>query len=341
MISPKELIAMHEAINIAKNPDTPKGPNPRVGCVILDKSGTYLSRGFHLGSGSDHAEISAIKNARQDLVGATMVVTLEPCNHSGKTGPCVEAILKSGINKVIIGQKDSTAIGSGGGAVLAKSGIEVIFSPLEPEVSAINPWFSVAMKQQRPYLRLKLATSLDGRIAARDGSSKWITSSAARRLVHQFRTDSSIILSSTKTVIIDDASLLARNSNNDLLKIQPQRVVLGRSEIPQNHRIFKEGVAPLIYPHHDLDSVLADLWSKQFNSVLVEAGPRLTTALLRSGLVNEVLWFQAPILLGDQGLAAVLDLGVETLEKAHKLHPYSVEQVGVDTLTTLQIPVVN
>jgi len=329
---PAEIIAMHHAFNLAQTPAVPLGPNPRVGCVLMDKNGAYLGEGCHRGVGTDHAEIAAIQSSKSNLSGATAVVTLEPCYRPDRETDCARTLLKAGVSRIVIAQPDKTAKSAGGADFLRSQSIEVVENVATEEASGINPWFSIAQMQKRPYVRLKIASSLDGKIAAGDGSSKWITSSESRQIVHSLREASDYIITSTKTVLSDEAKFTARNSFDELRSHQPSVFILGNTPIPKNHVVFSADHVVKISTERDLNKFLVDLWQDQKISVLVEAGPKLTTAFLSAGLVNELVWFSAPKLIGSTGKDAIGDIGVTSIADAVQLQLYSATTIGSDQM---------
>lgn len=337
MVSSAEIIAMQHAISIAQETGIPKGPNPRVGCVILDESGEYLAIGRHAGKGNPHAEIDALQKVTGDLSNATAVVTLEPCLRSERDTDCSRALLKSGIKKVIIAQRDETALSRGGAEFLRQNGVEVFEEIMHDEASGINPWLTIAVNQQRPYLRLKIASTIDGKVAAPDGTSKWITSEESRNYVHELREQSHVIISSVKSAKIDNSKLTARFKNGELRKSQPLIILLGNEKLPKNHPVYESGNEVRVLTTLDLAELLQDLWKEQQLTVLIEAGPSLSTSFLRQGLVNELYWFTAPKLMGNNGLSAVSDLGVETLSEVKEMHLFESIRVGSDNLSIYRI----
>jgi diaminohydroxyphosphoribosylaminopyrimidine deaminase / 5-amino-6-(5-phosphoribosylamino)uracil reductase len=331
-----ELIAMRSAIDFAMHPEAAIGPNPRVGCILISNDGTYVAQGFHRGRGYPHAEIAAINNAETSLAGATAVVTLEPCLRLDRESSCATALVEAGITRIVIGQSDLTAQAAGGIELLKQKGVDVVTNVLSDECSSINPWFTVSMAQKLPYVRLKLVTSLDGRIAAQDGSSKWISSAPARDYVHNLRSQSSALISSVRSALVDQSQLSARNSDGSKMPNQPLVVLVGSSEISEKHPVFQTGNTVELFPDRDLRKLLVDLYQRQHLSVLVEAGPTLATALLKQQLVNELIWITAPVLMGDTGLPAIGDLGIDTISSAWRPHLHSRDELGLDFVNILQ-----
>jgi diaminohydroxyphosphoribosylaminopyrimidine deaminase / 5-amino-6-(5-phosphoribosylamino)uracil reductase len=381
--------AMARALDLAARGPT-HGPNPRVGCVLLapparpldslpdaaapglvDRSPrAVLAEGFHRGAGTPHAEAAALADARGrgvDVRGATAVVTLEPCDHTGRTGPCAQALLDAGVAEVVYAVADPNPVASGGAERLRAAGVHVAAGLREAEGGALlGPWL-VAVRRGSPYVTLKLASTLDGRVAAADGTSQWITGPAAREHAHGVRAQVDAILVGTGTVITDDPSLTARLPANasaadtehalrladdQFLRVaggvvgpqpgladhQPLRVVVGLRDLPPGLRLAPggawttDGGGPVLHVRtRDVHAVLAELASREARHVLVEGGPGLATAFLAAGVVDEIHAYVAPVLLGA-GLGAVGDLGVSTLAGAPRFRTHDVRRLGEDVL---------
>ncbi len=323
--------AMRHALSLAAHGPA-WGENPQVGCVILDADGTVLSEGWHRGAGTPHAEVDALsKLTPEQTRGATAVVTLEPCNHRGRTGQCSEALLAAGIGRVVYAVSDPGRASGGGAERLRQGGVRVEAGMLADEVSeAMRVWLT-AVRAQRPFVTLKWASSLDGRTAAADGTSQWITGTAARQRVHEQRERSDAILVGTGTVLADDPSLTARGDAGELLPHQPVPVILGDTAIPATARVFSHPQTPILAGGHDLAAVLAKLFDRGIRHAFVEGGPTLASALVAADLVDEYLIYLAPVLLGGPRLA-VGDIAVPTLGAAKRLHIDSVESLGEDLL---------
>ncbi|WP_246852737.1 bifunctional diaminohydroxyphosphoribosylaminopyrimidine deaminase/5-amino-6-(5-phosphoribosylamino)uracil reductase RibD [Naasia sp. SYSU D00948] len=321
--------AMRRAVELAR-----RGPawtrNPQVGCVLIAPDGSVLAEGWHRGAGTAHAEVDALSKLPQGAArGATAVVTLEPCNHTGLTGPCSEALIAAGIARVVFAVPDPTPDADGGAQRLAEAGIEVVEDVLRDEVeAAILPWLTAA-REGRPYVIAKWASSLDGRIAATDGSSRWITGPAARADVHRRRADSGAILVGTGTVLADDPALTARSEDGELLPHQPLAVVVGSRPLPDDAAVRRHPGGFRSFELADLRAVLDSLWDEGVRTVFVEGGPTLETALLREGLVDEVLVYLAPVLLGGTRLA-IADLGIPDIAHARRLDLVSADRLGED-----------
>ncbi len=337
--APTELAAMSQAFELARRGPA-HGPNPRVGCVLLADDGALLAIGFHRGAGTPHAEADALANARaagHDPRGATAVVTLEPCNHTGRTGPCSQALLDAGVRRVVFALADPNPVAAGGAAHLRAGGVEVVGPVAEAEGrELLRTWLSGA-EHGRPFVTLKTATTLDGRIAASDGSSRWITSEHSRAHAHALRAEVDAILVGTGTALTDDPSLTARvpggpgQTATGLAEHQPLRVVVGHREISADAALRGPGGELVHLRTHDVAEVLAALQAREVRHVLVEGGPTLASALLRAGLVDELHTYIAPVLLGA-GKPAVGDLGIATIGDALRWHTREVHQLGPDVL---------
>ena len=324
---------MARALDLARRGPA-HGPNPRVGAVLLDAAGRVLGEGWHRGAGTAHAEVAALDAARSaghDPHGATMVVTLEPCRHTGRTGPCADALLAAGVARVVHAVADPSALAGGGALTLRSGGVDVASGVLETEGRALlRPWLA-AVGRGRPWVTLKTASTLDGRVAAADGSSRWITSQAARRHAHAMRAEVDAIVVGTGTALTDDPALTARDEHGQLAPHQPLRVVAGNRPVPEGARLRGPGGDLVQIPGHDPAALLADLAAREVRHVLVEGGPTVAAAFLRAGVVDEVHAYLAPAFLGA-GAAAVADLGVGSVAGALRLHVTDVERIGADVL---------
>ena len=321
--------AMLRAIALARSVDIPDGPNPRVGCVLIDAEGRSVGEGVHRGAGTAHAEVDALAMAGSAARGATALVTLEPCNHTGRTGPCSEALLAAGVARVVYAQSDPHAIAAGGAERLRSAGIDVEGGLLAPEAASLNEAWTHAVTTGRPFVTWKVAATLDGRVAAADGTSRWITGEAARAEVHLWRRRCDAIAVGTGTALADDPQLTARDAQGALVGQQPLRVVVGRSDIPAGARLLDASAPSLHLRTRDPAEALASLAERDVRHLLLEGGPRLAAAFLAAGAIDEVVWYVAPMLLGV-GSPALADLGIITLAEAIRLRDVRVEQVGED-----------
>lgn len=308
-------------------------PNPRVGAVVLDASGRLAGVGHHAGAGTPHAEAAALAAAGARARGGTVFVTLEPCAHTGRTPPCAEALVAAAVARVVHGASDPSPWAAGGASRLREAGVVVESGLLAAECEALNPGWTHAARHGRPRVIWKVAATLDGRVAAADGSSQWITSPEARADGHRLRAACGAVLVGTGTALADDPSLTARAPDGALLDRQPLRVVAGRRELPAGARLRDGAVPPLQLASHDPADVLRALHERQVRQVLLEGGPTLGAAFWRAGLVDELVAYLAPALLGA-GPAAVGDLGISTITDIARLELVDVERVGPDIRLT-------
>lgn len=328
MATDAELAAMQRARELAVSVTLADGPNPRVGCVILSPDGRVLGEGAHHGAGTPHAEAVALAAAGEEARGGTAVVSLEPCHHTGRTGPCTGALLAAGIRRVVYGQDDPHARAAGGSPALRAAGVDVE-GDVEGDLAAdLNRAWTFAVTRGRPFVTVKMAATLDGRVAAADGTSRWITGEDARRDVHRLRSQCDAVLVGTATVALDDPVLTVRDVTVPLGG-QPLRVVVGRRDIPDAARILDGEAETLHLRTHDVGAVLSALTQREIRHVLVEGGPTLVAAFFDAGSVDEVVWYVAPALLGS-GPAALSDLGITTIDKVLRLRDVSVVQIGMD-----------
>ena len=320
---------MRHALSLAGHgPAT--GVNPQVGCVLVNDEGTIVAEGWHRGAGTPHAEVDALSKVA-DAAGLTAIVTLEPCNHTGRTGPCSVALIEAGVSRVVYSVSDPGAEAGGGAERLRAAGVEVSSGVLSDEVSEfIRPWLTAALLG-RPFVTVKWASSLDGRAAATDGSSQWITGTAARQRVHEQRAASDAIVVGTGTVLADDPSLTARGDGGELLLHQPIPVVIGERPIPGDARLHQHPAGLIETLTRDLDTVLSGLFARDIRRVFVEGGPTLASAFVAAGLVDEYLIYLAPTLLGGPR-TALDDIGVATIGDQRRLRITAVEELGDDLL---------
>ncbi|MFJ8959486.1 bifunctional diaminohydroxyphosphoribosylaminopyrimidine deaminase/5-amino-6-(5-phosphoribosylamino)uracil reductase RibD [Lentzea sp. NPDC102401] len=302
-------------------------PNPPVGCVILDENGNAAGFGGTQPVGGPHAEVMALKAAGSKAQGGTAVVTLEPCSHHGRTPPCTDALIEAGIKHVIHAVSDPNPRAAGGANRLKEAGITVESGLLATEVShgPLRAWLHYA-RTGRPHVTWKYAASLDGRIAASDGTSQWISSETSRNEVHEMRAKLDAIIVGTGTVRKDDPALTARDTGGMPLPRQPLPVVVGMSDLPVGAKL--QHTALHLRTHHP-DDVLTALAEQGVVDVLLEGGPTLAGAFWRAGRIDRVLAYIAPVLLGD-GPAAVLGAGVSTITDAVRLTVQDVTMSGPD-----------
>ncbi|UQE73200.1 MULTISPECIES: bifunctional diaminohydroxyphosphoribosylaminopyrimidine deaminase/5-amino-6-(5-phosphoribosylamino)uracil reductase RibD [unclassified Gordonia (in: high G+C Gram-positive bacteria)] len=325
--------AMRLAIETSRGAQGFSSPNPPVGAVILDAEGGVAGVGHTQPPGGPHAEIVALRDAGRAARGGTAVVTLEPCNHTGRTGPCSEALIDAGVTAVHFGVSDPNPIAAGGAESLRAADVTVTGGVLSDEIrrGPLRPWL-FRQAHGRPFVTAKIAATLDGRIAAPDGTSRWITGAQARAHAHTQRSRLDAIVIGTGTALADDPSLTARRPDGSLYAHQPTRVVVGQRDLPAGAKLLDD-TAPLVQvrsydPRDVLDAVPDALW------VLVEGGPGILGAFLAAGVVDEVQYYLAPTILGD-GSPAVLDRTVTTLTQAHRFRRESVTELGDDLLVTL------
>jgi diaminohydroxyphosphoribosylaminopyrimidine deaminase / 5-amino-6-(5-phosphoribosylamino)uracil reductase len=335
MASPAEVAAMRRALELAQNPDAPIGPNPRVGCVILDADGTPVAEGYGRGAGNRHAEIDALRNAGEQARGATAVVTLEPCNHAGRTGPCTQALLAAGIARVVFAQPDASPVARGGAETLRAAGVAVEGGLLADEARTINPIWTFAVETGRPYVTWKFAATLDGRSAAADGTSRWITSPEARADVHRLRAECDTILAGTGTVLADDPHLTVRDAGGHPVHraYQPLRAVIGLRDVPAGAAVLDTAAETVRLVTRDPADALKQLAERDRLHVWLEGGPIVAGAFWRAGLIDRVVAYVAPALLGS-GPAALADAGIGTITEAIRLELDDVARVGPDLRLT-------
>jgi diaminohydroxyphosphoribosylaminopyrimidine deaminase / 5-amino-6-(5-phosphoribosylamino)uracil reductase len=290
-------------------------PNPRVGAVIVDRDGAVVGEGHHRGAGTPHAEADALARAGASARGTTAVVTLEPCNHTGRTGPCAQALVDAGVRRVVVAQRDTNPVATGGIDTLRAAGVEVETGLLADEARALNRVWTFAVQHGRPFVTWKLATTLDGRSAAADGTSRWVSSEAARRDTHRLRALCDTMLVGTNTVAVDNPRLTVRDADDRPLPRQPLRVVMGERTLDPAHRVFGPEAETLHLHTRDPEAALKELFARDRQHVFLEGGPTLAAAFLRAGLVDEIVVYVAPMLLGA-GRHAVGDLGITTISGA-------------------------
>ncbi|WP_368498847.1 bifunctional diaminohydroxyphosphoribosylaminopyrimidine deaminase/5-amino-6-(5-phosphoribosylamino)uracil reductase RibD [Herbiconiux sp. A18JL235] len=326
-----ERDAMTRALELALlGPRT--GVNPQVGCVLLSPSGELLAEGWHRGAGTPHAEVAALSSLADPAAatGATAVVSLEPCNHHGRTGPCSTALIEAGVSRVVYAVADPGGASSGGTERMRAAGLEVEGGLGAAEVEqAIRPWLT-ATRLGRPFVTVKWASSLDGRAAAADGSSQWITGTEARADVHRRRAEHDVIVVGTGTLLADDPALTARGDEG-LLPSQPAPVVLGSREVPADARVREHPLPLRQFDGSDLELTLGALFADEVRTVFVEGGPTLASAFIAAGLADELLVYLAPTLLGGPR-TALTDLGVADIGAQRRLTLDCVERLGDDLL---------
>ncbi len=309
----------------------PASRNPQVGAVILSASGDVIAEGWHRGAGTPHAEVDALSHLPADAArGATAVVTLEPCNHTGRTGPCAEALVTAGVARVVYAIDDPGDREAGGARRLRSAGIDVEGGVLADEGHALlDPWLTVR-RLGRPHVTVKWAQSLDGRAAAADGSSQWITGAQARHDVHRRRSEADAIVVGTGTLIADDPALTARNGDT-LFARQPVPVVIGTRPLSRDAKIWQHPQEPLLFATYDLAAVLDELADRGLHRVFIEGGPTLASAFLAQGLVDRLLAYIAPTLIGGPR-HAITDIGVASIGAQMRLTIDQLLPLGGDVL---------
>lgn len=337
-------------------------PNPMVGAIVV-KDGRVIGQGYHRAAGSPHAEVEALRDAGESAQGAELFVTLEPCNHHGRTPPCTKAILEAGIAKVWYGMADPNPDVSGGGAhFLRQSGLHVVGNILEDRCRKLNEVFLTNVVRQRPFTFLKLAMSLDGRIATRTGHSQWITSDASRRRVHRLRDRVSGIMVGIGTLLADDPSLttrLPRGIGHDPVRIvadsnlrtppnsqifnprSPAGVIIACKEDPPSERKRQlEAQGATVVPTSgnqrvDLNDLVEKLYHLGITSVLIEGGAQLAWSALKEKIVDRCLFFYAPLIIGGrEAPAGVGGEGIDRLGQAPRLVDVETSRIGPDLLVT-------
>ncbi|GAA5317717.1 MAG: bifunctional diaminohydroxyphosphoribosylaminopyrimidine deaminase/5-amino-6-(5-phosphoribosylamino)uracil reductase RibD [Candidatus Pelagadaptatus aseana] len=359
---------MARAIRLARNGLYTTMPNPRVGCVLV-KDGAVIAEGWHARAGEGHAEVQALADARDrgvEVAGATAYVTLEPCSHTGKTGPCADALIKAGIGRLVYGMKDPNPQVAGRGLTrIAEVGISVDGPILEAEARQLNPGFIKRMECGRPLVRCKLAMSVDGRTAMASGESQWITGPEARSDVQKLRARSCAVVTGVGSILLDDSSLTVRANElglenaGDIAKRQPLRVVLDSNQrLHAEAKVVQSAAATLVVSTADkansalpaeieqlslsadetgrvnLGALLDELGRRQCNEVLLETGATLAGAFLQAGLIDELIVYMAPKLLGSRG-RPLLELPFDTMDQQVPLTINDVRAVGRDWRLTL------
>ena len=337
MLTDIERRALRRALEIAADDAVPLGPNPRVGCVLLSPGGGVLAEGHHRGAGTAHAEADALARASAPLTGATAVVTLEPCTHVGRTGPCAEALIDAGVSRVVIARRDPNPVAAGGVDRLRSAGVDVELDVPEELATAaqrLNRGWEHGVRHQRPLVTAKLALTLDGRAAAADGTSRWITGEIARAEVHELRATSDVVLVGSGTARADRPTLTARREDGGLHPRQPLRAVMGTGRFPALSTPEGSGEA-ITLATHDPSVALEDLHARGRRHVLLEGGPTLTAAFLRAGCVDELIVHLAPTLLGA-GSPGLGDLGITTIADRLDLDLVEVTPLPPDLRLTLR-----
>lgn len=345
---------MARALRLAERGLYTTDPNPRVGCVLV-RDNQIVGEGWHLRAGEPHAEVHALQNAGESSVGATAFVTLEPCCHHGRTPPCTAALMQAGVERVIMAMEDpDRRVRGGGQSVLEQAGINVQVGLHRAEAEALNAGFVRRMKLGRPYVRCKVAASFDGKTAMASGESQWITGAEAREDVHRLRARSGAVLTGIGTIMADDPSL---NARTDAPVVQPRRIVLDTHlRIPPTVKTLRLEGDVVVFASHDepsrrraleaagasvelvavgsrgvdLGEVLSRLAELGTNEVLVEAGNRVSGAFLEAGLIDELVVYFAPHIMGHGGLPMFALPGLEDMSERYALEAMDIRRVGTD-----------
>ncbi|WP_313813201.1 bifunctional diaminohydroxyphosphoribosylaminopyrimidine deaminase/5-amino-6-(5-phosphoribosylamino)uracil reductase RibD [Glutamicibacter sp.] len=320
-----------------------RGANPLVGACVLDESGSLITTGFHLGAGNPHAEIEALRRlgriSKQRASELTMVVTLEPCNHTGRTGPCAQAIAQAGIGRVHYAMSDTTAAASGGADYLRSVGVQVSQGAAGKELRELNHRWILAKEQSRPFITVKTAQSLDGRINAPDGSSQWITSTESRAHAHSLRARVDAIVVGTNTVEHDNPRLNARTPAGTPLPRQPHRLIMGERDLPSGLALeFDEHFEQV--RTRDARTLVELAAERGYGHLLIEGGATIASAFISADLADEIYCYQAPLIIGG-GDSSVNIAGTRTLSDArhYRLDAYSNEtlnRLGPDVMMHLE-----
>ena len=325
--------AMRRALELALNGPA-HGVNPQVGAVILDEDLNIIAEGWHQGAGTPHAEVMALSNLREAYgdnppANLTAVVTLEPCNHTGRTGPCSQALIVAGMARVVYASEDPGDISGNGADSLRDAGIEVVSGFLSHEADhQLRVWLT-ANRNKRTYVTLKWASSLDGRNAAEDGTSQWISGPVSREHTHITRSQIDAIAVGTGTVMADNPELTARKSDGNYFEHQPIRVVIGQRELGTDLKIFNDKAPTIHLQTRNLGDALTDLWARGVKHLLVEGGPTLASQFESENLVDEYQIYLAPALIGGSK-TALTDIGVSNIAEAHRLEIFEIQQLGND-----------
>ncbi len=339
---------MRRAVELARRGGIATRPNPVVGCIVLDAHGSVAGEGWHERPGGPHAEVVALAKAGPAARGGTAVVTLEPCNHTGRTGPCVQALHEAGVARVVYAVDDPNPVARGGADALRAAGVSVEGGVLAADAELVNEVWLTTVRRGRPFVVWKYAASLDGRVAAADRTSRWISSPESRAEVHALRAECDAVVVGLGTVLADDPHLTARVGGAAPRGRCPLRVVVdSEGRTPATARVLDDAaptwVATAAEVGRDeggrvhLDRLAAMLLDRGCRQVLLEGGPTLAGAFLRCGLVDRVLAYVAPLLVGA-GPAALADLGVATLARAPRLDVVDVRRVGPDVRIDARVP---
>ena len=345
---------MELTIKLAEKGKGLTSPNPMVGCIIV-KRGRIVGKGYHRKAGTEHAEVLAIEDAGKKSVNSTMYVNLEPCSHWGRTPPCTEKIVEAGVREVIIGMKDPNTLVNGY-QELKFRGLKTKIGILEKEAKRLNEVFIKYMKSKRPFVILKVAMTADGKIATKTGDSKYITGKEARTYVHQLRTEVDAVMIGVNTAIRDNPELTPRLlEGKDPMKIvvdsklkipknchlmkHPQKLIVATTSHASKKDIVKlqqKGVTVIIAKLDkgmvDLDDLMKKLAKVEITGVMLEGGAELNSSAIKAGIVDKIMIFTAPKIIGNNGLGGIGNLGINRIDKAIKLKDPEFKKIGKDTL---------
>ncbi|MFF3290238.1 bifunctional diaminohydroxyphosphoribosylaminopyrimidine deaminase/5-amino-6-(5-phosphoribosylamino)uracil reductase RibD [Streptomyces sp. NPDC003023] len=359
MATAADMDAMRRAVVLAARGLGSTSPNPVVGCVITDASGHVVGEGFHERAGGPHAEIHALREAGVLARGGTAYVTLEPCNHTGRTGPCAQALTEAGIARVVYAVADPNPQATGGADTLRAAGVDVVHGLLEDEAETGNIAWLTSVRHGRPHVTWKYAATLDGRVAAADGTSRWISSPESRADVHRLRAESDAVVVGSGTMRADDPHLAVRGIEG---VTQPLRVVVdtNAAAVRPGARVLDDAAPTVIVVADDVPAaalppgetwalrraagggidiphLLTTLHDAGVRSVLLEGGPTLAGAFVAAGAVDRVIGYLAPVLLGA-GPAALADARITTITEALRLHVTDTVRIGTDLRVTATVP---
>lgn len=344
---------MQHAIHLAKNARFTARPNPMVGAVVV-KNNNIIAEGYHLAPGEPHAEVNALTKLNDDLSDATLYVTLEPCSVTGRTPPCAPYVVKKKLARVVMATDDPNPLVNGKGrAMLQQAGIPVTGGVLAEKAQHLNAGYFSHHQRNRPFIRAKQALSLDAKIALANGASKWITGSAARADVHYHRARSCAILTGINTVLKDDPQLNVRDVDIPLNFKQPVKIILDRTlKMPPSAKLFTDNAPVIIFTenndekkiknlehhtntkiivgHYTLDEIVHLIAKEKINDILLEAGPTLFDAFLKANLIDEMILYYAPKILGQQALTGFLLNSPSNLFNVKQFKRVSVSQMGED-----------
>lgn len=348
---------MQKCINLAQEGEGKVSPNPMVGAIVLDKNGNIIGEGYHQKYGEAHAEVNALNQAGEKAREGTIIVNLEPCSHYGKTPPCADLIIEKGIKKLIIGMIDPNPKVSGKGIQKCKeAGIEVQTDVLGNKCKELNEVFIKNQTQQKPFIAMKIATTLDGKIATKTGSSKWITSEKSRKFVQKIRNKYDAILTGSGTVIADNPSMLCTMPNDKNLikiildtnaKIDPKSKIFEKGQIilatTEKTDKYPKNVEILVCPQDekkqvDLNFLIKELYKKEIFSILIEAGVKINSSFIQKNMVDKIYHFIAPKILGDnEAISCFSGFDVKDINTCLTTTIKDIQKIDVDVIITYSL----